>query len=176
MSSVQKIKELSVEELYKISEKDEVSVIDVRTPGEYNSIHVEGAINYPLDQIKRSAMDELFKDGEIVYVICSSGRRSMMACKKLVQINKIKVVNIKGGTQAWHEKDYPVIEGRGSIAIDRQVQIVSGSVVFISALLGLIVHKNYLYIALFVGGGPIFAGVSNTCYLTRILGLMPWNR
>jgi len=176
MSSVEKIKELSVEELYKISEKEEISVIDVRTPGEYKSIHIEGAVNYPLDQIKLSVMDEHFKDGETVFVICSSGNRSTMACKKLAQINKIKVVNIKGGTQAWHEKGYPVIEGRGSIAIDRQVQIVSGSVIFISALLGLIIHKNYLYITLFVGGGLIFAGVSNTCYLTRILGLMPWNR
>ena len=49
-------------------------VIDVRTPGEFSSGHVKGAVNIPLDQIS-SKLKSLKKD-ETYVLCCRSGMRS----------------------------------------------------------------------------------------------------
>jgi len=53
-------------------------IIDVRTPGEFKSGHIKGAINIPLDQI-RSKIPELKKKNKKLITCCRSGSRSGMA-------------------------------------------------------------------------------------------------
>lgn len=50
-------------------------VVDVRTPGEFNSGHVKGAINIPLDSI-RTHVQELKNKNVPVITCCRSGARS----------------------------------------------------------------------------------------------------
>lgn len=53
-------------------------IVDVRTPGEFQSGHIKGALNIPVDQIRnRSA--ELKKKQKPVITCCRSGSRSGMA-------------------------------------------------------------------------------------------------
>ena len=54
----------------------------------------------------------------------------------------------------------------------RQVQIAAGSLV----LLGAIVSPWLYGLSAFVGAGLVFAGVTGTCGLARLLRVMPWNR
>lgn len=58
-------------------------VVDVRTPAEFNSGHIKGAINIPLDQVK-SRSSELKKKNKIIITCCRSGTRSSMAKSILV--------------------------------------------------------------------------------------------
>ena len=70
-------------------------VIDVRTPEEFASEHINGAINIPYDQIeaRRSALDKVKKD-ENILVYCRSGRRSEIARQSL---QKLGFKNVQNG-------------------------------------------------------------------------------
>lgn len=57
------------------------TLIDVRTPGEFRSGHIPGAVNIPLDDL-RERLGELDRDKKI-YVNCHSGLRSYLACRIL---------------------------------------------------------------------------------------------
>ena len=73
-------------------------ILDVRTPGEYEKGHIEGAINIPLDNL-REVLDikkELIPEGKTLYVHCQSGMRSYIACRILSQ-RGFDCVNIAGG-------------------------------------------------------------------------------
>ena len=62
-------------------------VIDVRTPQEFASGHVEGAINIPYDTItpKLPALATIGKD-ENILLYCRSGRRSAIAKQSLAEL------------------------------------------------------------------------------------------
>lgn len=62
-------------------------VIDVRTPEEFASGHVDGAINIPYDTIKPNlpALTKIGKDANIL-LYCRSGRRSGIAMQSLGQL------------------------------------------------------------------------------------------
>lgn len=54
------------------------TVLDVRTRGEYNSGHMKGSINIPLDQL-RSNLDKLKGKDHPIITCCASGMRSASA-------------------------------------------------------------------------------------------------
>ena len=57
--------------------KDGVIVIDVRTPGEFNSGHINGSTNVPLDKIRsKKKIGNLKKS---IIFCCASGMRSGQA-------------------------------------------------------------------------------------------------
>ena len=58
--------------------KEGALIVDVRTPGEFNSGHIKGSINIPLDNIRSKTM-ELKKKGKTIITCCRSGNRSGMA-------------------------------------------------------------------------------------------------
>ena len=58
--------------------KDGAIVIDVRTPGEFNSGHINGSTNVPLDKIK-SKIKKLENLNKPVIFCCASGVRSGQA-------------------------------------------------------------------------------------------------
>lgn len=66
-------------------------VVDVRTPGEFSSGHVKGAINIPLDQI--SAKMKQLKKEETYVMCCRSGMRSGNATRILKSAGFTKVYN-----------------------------------------------------------------------------------
>lgn len=79
----------------------ELTVIDVRTPGEYAAGHLPGALNIPLDHIQRALPD--IRDAahrKDVLIVCASGARSENACEILAE-NDITTTTLSGGTGAW---------------------------------------------------------------------------
>lgn len=71
-------------------------IVDVRTPAEYESGHISGSVNIPLDSIG-SQTASLLKKGVPIITCCRSGARSGMAAGMLRNAG-IQVVN--GG--AWN--------------------------------------------------------------------------
>jgi rhodanese-related sulfurtransferase len=86
----------------------QVTLIDVRTPGEYAEGHVPGAVNIPLDQVQaRMSELEAYKSQDL-YLICRSGARSAKAQGILQSAGFEKTINVAGGTLAWQSAGFPV--------------------------------------------------------------------
>lgn len=72
---------------------DDIVLIDVRTPEEYNAGHILGAINIPYDTIAELITD-VPKDSQIV-LYCRSGRRSGIAADVLKEMGYTKILDYK---------------------------------------------------------------------------------
>lgn len=75
--------------------KQGAMIVDVRTPGEFNSGHIKGAINIPLQTLDKS-LNKLNKDKAII-TCCASGMRSGSA-KSLLKSKGYNVHNGGGWT------------------------------------------------------------------------------
>jgi NADPH-dependent 2,4-dienoyl-CoA reductase/sulfur reductase-like enzyme/rhodanese-related sulfurtransferase len=75
-------------------DRSRVTLLDVRSEGEYSMGHVDGFRSIPLDQL-RARMSELEK-GKPVYVHCFSGLRSYIACR-ILSGNGFECHNLSGG-------------------------------------------------------------------------------
>ncbi|KAF3361762.1 Uncharacterized protein PHSC3_001712 [Chlamydiales bacterium STE3] len=83
-------------------------VIDVRTPSEWRSGHIEGAKHIELSDLQKS-LSKLSNKGPIA-TICGSGYRSSIAASILRRAGFSDVANIHGGMQAWKEAKLPIIK------------------------------------------------------------------
>lgn len=70
------------------------TVVDVRSPEEYRSDHVEGSLNLPLDQIGQLATKQLNDRRKPVLLYCLSGTRSAMAARTLKRLGYEQVHNL----------------------------------------------------------------------------------
>jgi hydroxyacylglutathione hydrolase len=92
------IESIDASELSKrMSSGNEINVIDVRRPSEYESEHVEDVPNFPLDYINDN-MAELKRD-KTYTVHCAGGYRSMMA-SSILKSRGFDVVDVAGGYAA----------------------------------------------------------------------------
>lgn len=155
----------------------EVELIDVRTPAEFREIHVEFAQNLPLDRLDAQQLSVQRNGSERpLYFICRSGGRAKQACERLLAAGTANAVNVEGGTLAWEETGLPVIRGKKSISLERQVRIAAGTLVLSASALGALVHPYWIGLSAFVGAGLIFAGITDTCGMAMLLARMPWNQ
>jgi rhodanese-related sulfurtransferase len=81
------------------------SVLDVRRRGEFESGHIPGATNVPLDELPQR-LDEVPRNGALA-VICAGGYRSSMACSLLARAGVTNLANVTGGTTAWVQEGLP---------------------------------------------------------------------
>jgi rhodanese-related sulfurtransferase len=146
-------------------------LIDVRSPGEFASVHAVGAENIPLDRLDPARLG----GDEPLFVICKSGGRSSKACQTLTAAGRANVFDVEGGTDAWIAASLEVVRGKGTISIERQVRIAAGAMVFAGVLLGTLVSPWFLILSGFVGCGLMFAGITDWCGMGMLLAKMPWN-
>ncbi len=73
------------------------TILDVRTPAEYEAGHFEGAINYPLATLQANHSD--LNQSDQYYVYCKSGYRSVVASSILKAHGFERIFNVKKGYQ-----------------------------------------------------------------------------
>ncbi|MEU9987171.1 rhodanese-like domain-containing protein [Streptomyces sp. NPDC048045] len=159
----------------------ELTVIDVRTPGEYASGHLPGALNIPLDRI-RHALPELRHAagrGDVVFV-CASGARSENAGRLLAE-QGVRTATLAGGTGAWaaagHDLERPATcDTRAGWSMERQVRFTAGALVLAGIALGLLVHPAFQILSAGIAGGLVFSALTDTCGMAAVLGRLPHNR
>jgi glyoxylase-like metal-dependent hydrolase (beta-lactamase superfamily II)/rhodanese-related sulfurtransferase len=148
-------------------------VLDVRSPLEFESEHIDGAMSIPLEQL--DARIEEVPEGRDVVVVCRTGIRSTIAVETLGRAGRRARV-LEGGILAWRRAGLPLREGRKRLPVDRQVQLIAGTMVLTGVALGALVNPWFLALAGFFGAGLTFAGATGTCGLALVLLKMPWNR
>lgn len=99
--------EVDVDGLKAALDGDEVALlVDVRTPEEFATGHVPGAVNIPVHELgERKSELEPHRD-DAIHVICQSGGRSSRAAQML-SAGGWDAINVAGGTGAWKNKGYP---------------------------------------------------------------------
>ncbi|WP_097869316.1 rhodanese-like domain-containing protein [Streptomyces sp. rh34] len=158
----------------------ELTVIDVRAPGEYAGGHLPGALNIPLDHIRRALPDirQAADRGEVL-IVCASGARSENACRVLAEHN-ITTATLSGGTSAWaadgHDLHRPQGAARATWGMERQVRLAAGTVVLLGLLLGLLVHPAFQLLSAGIAAGLVFSALTNTCGMAAMLAKLPHNR
>lgn len=151
-------------------------LLDVRTPLEFQEVHVSQALLIPLDKL--DAAELIHKEGvdRQVVVICRSGGRATKAAEKLVAAGMKHISILDGGMLAWTEAGLPEVRGQKVMSLERQVRIAAGSMVLLGVILGTWVHPGFYGLSAFVGAGLIFAGITDWCGMGLLLAKAPWNQ
>ena len=151
----------------------ELFLLDVRSPLEFEGERLEGAVNIPLDGLD-AHLDEIPERLETI-IVCRTGVRATIAAETLARAGRRARV-LEGGVNAWRRARLPLRQGRKRLPVDRQVQMIAGMMVLTGVALGAFVNPWFLGISAFFGAGLTFAGATGTCGLALVLFKMPWNR
>ncbi|MEV6677437.1 rhodanese-like domain-containing protein [Streptomyces erythrochromogenes] len=160
----------------------ELTVVDVRTPGEFASGHLPDALNVPLDRLVRS-LPELRPAGDrgALLIVCASGARSDSAVRTLAS-HGIAASSLVGGTEAWAAGGNALEYSGGGTrpravwAMERQVRFAAGALVLLGLLLGLLLGPAFSLLSAAIGGGLVFSALTGTCGMAVVLGRLPFNR
>lgn len=79
-------------------------LVDVRTPGEYATGRIPGAVNIPLNVLEQRLID--LPQGKPVVVVCQTGNRSRSGAQTLMRAGFQDVYNFTGGTASWQRHGY----------------------------------------------------------------------
>lgn len=169
-----KLQEVDASTLRQWIDQQAIALIDVRELGEYAGEHIPGATPVPLSSFNP---DNVPRSDRKVVLYCQTSTRSAKAAQKLFAARFEEVSHLKGGLNAWKQSGYETqVNKNAPISIQRQVQIVAGSLVFLGTLMGAFVSPWFLLLSGFVGTGLIFAGVTNTCAMGMLLAKLPYNQ
>jgi phage shock protein E len=83
-------------------------VIDVRTPKEFSSGHIDGAVNMHVYDANFTQRVDTLDKNKTVYVYCKAGGRSAEAVDTLKAKGFVHIVELQGGMDAWNEAGKPV--------------------------------------------------------------------
>jgi len=92
-----------------LQKNPQIILLDVRTPGEYRQVRLQGARLIPIDQLMQR-LGELPKDRPIL-VYCTVGARSSQVLRYLAGQGYPEVYNLYGGLSAWQLRGLPVLKG-----------------------------------------------------------------
>jgi len=86
---------------------DDLVIMDVSTPREYEDLHLDGAINVNLfSRFFKSRLEAMNKNKTYV-IYCKVGGRSKIAKKWMQRLGFRTVYSIVGGTLLWKEEGLP---------------------------------------------------------------------
>lgn len=169
-------KTVDTAQLRELREADpQIRLIDVRTPGEFASSHIPGSYNVPLDLLREHREELTAQHGDPVVLVCASGGRAEQARTLLESAGLDRLSVLRGGITGWEQDGGELNRGRGTWAMERQVRLAAGLLV-LGGVVASTAYEPLKWIAGFVGAGLTFAAVSNTCAMSRVLGLLPHNR
>ncbi len=161
----------------RIASQTPLWIIDVRTPAEFETSHIDGSLNVPLDVLSDhgSKVAEQLDSNRDVVLVCRSGQRSSQAAELLQGEGVTGGTILENGITDWEAQGYEVNRGVQRWDLERQVRLVAGSIV-LSSVLGSTLVPRLKWLAAAIGGGLTYAAVSNTCAMGTALSKLPYNR
>ncbi len=155
---------------------DDLMVIDVRSGAEFDATHITGSYHVPLPLLSEHAEEFAAKMGTRVVLVCQSGNRAEQARKHLDSVGLSSASVLTGGVPAYAATGGRVVKGKSTWALERQVRMAAGSLVFASVLGGAFLSPLFVVVAGVVGAGLTFSAATNSCAMGAMLSVMPWNR
>ena len=151
--------------------------IDVRTPQEFESVHIAGARNIPLPDL-HTYVDELkaLSQKRPIKLVCRTQNRVKIAYEYLTNNGLTNCEILDGGLTQWVDQGNPVIKGQQRISLEGQVRAIAGGLILIGVALGFTVHSGFFVLPAIVGAGLLHAGLTDSCLMGMLLSKLPMNR
>ncbi|MBK8611165.1 MAG: thioredoxin fold domain-containing protein [Chitinophagaceae bacterium] len=113
-----------------ITTKENIQILDVRTPGEFFSGHIKTALQADWNNKAEFERRLAFVDkNKPVYIYCLAGGRSAAAANKMRSMGYQAVIELQGGTNAWRAANLP-LEGSSNekqMTIEALNETIAGS-------------------------------------------------
>lgn len=94
---------------------EQVFLLDVRTPGQFELEYISGSVNVPLENLEPKSLLEHYKQRPII-LICTSGKRAYQAADKFIENGFHDVIIVAGGLLAWKVLGFPIIKKKAAQA------------------------------------------------------------
>jgi rhodanese-related sulfurtransferase len=91
--------------------KDEVQILDVREPSEWNEGRIEGAVHIPLQQVLDGRTNRLDRQRPVV-IYCRTANRSEVA-RLMLEARGFEASVMEGGGEAWEAEGLPLVRSDG---------------------------------------------------------------
>ena len=91
-----------------LTQRNDVTVLDVRTPKEYLAGHIKGALNLDIKQDGFKERLAKLEKGNAFLVHCASGRRSQLSVAIMEELGFENIYHLDGGFNAWKQAGNPV--------------------------------------------------------------------
>jgi rhodanese-related sulfurtransferase len=152
-------------------------ILDVRTPAEFETSHIDGSFNLPLDVLNNygSKVAEKLDHTHDIVLVCRSGQRATQAAERLQGEGVTGGSVLQNGITDWEGQGFEVNRGVPRWDLERQVRLVAGSIV-LSSVLGSVGVPRLKWLAAAIGAGLSYAAISNTCAMGTALSKLPYNR
>ncbi|MHA6632029.1 rhodanese-like domain-containing protein [Pseudonocardia sichuanensis] len=164
-----------------LAQPDAVTVLDVRTPAEFETAHIRGSYNVPLNLLDEHAEQLAARLDRHVVLVCQSGARAGQARQRLAAVGADRVHVLDGGITAYTrshgggDADGGLVRGRARWSLERQVRLVAGTLVLAGLVAGLRAPAARLLSA-GIGAGLTVSALTDTCTMARVLSALPYNR
>jgi rhodanese-related sulfurtransferase len=102
---INRIPAIEFKEKYK-----DYTIIDIRTPREFQQGYIEGAININYYDKTFLAQVAKFDKNKPIYIYCRSGSRTSSAARKLNKLGFSEVNDLHGGIISWARSQYKIVK------------------------------------------------------------------
>jgi rhodanese-related sulfurtransferase len=150
-------------------------VLDVRSPAEFETAHIPGSYNVPLDTLREHSEELAQHLEDHVVLVCRSGTRAQQAERAFAEVGRTNIHVLDGGISSWQADGADVVRGEARWDLERQVRFVAGGIV-LAAGLGSLAVPRLKWLATGVGAGLVTAAVTDTCMMGTALSKLPYNR
>jgi rhodanese-related sulfurtransferase len=100
-TALHKRADISLDEFAELHAEGGITLIDVRTNGEFAEGHIPGAINLPVERVHlENPIIASLDKSQPVYFVCAVGGRSSTAADRMAAAG-FQAVNVDGGTNGW---------------------------------------------------------------------------
>ncbi|MEX2504887.1 MAG: rhodanese-like domain-containing protein [Egicoccus sp.] len=150
-------------------------VLDVRSPAEFETVHIPDSYNVPLDTLREHSEELSQHLDDHVVLVCRSGTRAQQAERAFAEVGLSNLHVLEGGIGGWQADGADVVRGQARWDLERQVRLVAGGIVLVAGL-GSLAVPRLKWLATGVGAGLVTAAVTDTCTMGMALSKLPYNR
>ncbi len=105
---------ISVSEAYNLIQNNAINsnfaILGVHTAEEFNSGHIEGAVNIDLYTGDFESQFDMLNKDEVYLVYCRNDNRSGQALGKIEGLGFCEACDMSGGINAWNGAGYPMVQ------------------------------------------------------------------
>lgn len=170
------IHRITPEKAARLVQEKKAVLVDVRTTSEVVALSIPNSVYIPEPLVAESKLNEFAGVGKSIIFYCHSGMRSDDMVRKFGRINNGDVWSLDGGIVAWRKSGFSLESTSKVISVERQTQIIAGSLIISSVILGLTVDTAFFGASIFFGAGLLFTGLSGSCLMGILLRQLPWNK